>query len=284
MHILVFGGAGQVGTELGEIDTPHKMTRIDVAEADLTEDGAAAAAIAARRPDYVINAAAFTNVDGAESKPDLARRLNADVVGEMAAAAQQAGAGFFHISTDYVFDGATKTLLNEEAATNPLNIYGETKRAGEIAALDAHEDAVVLRTAWVFSAFGANFVKTMLRLGAERESLSIVDDQIGGPTPAAAIAEAAMTVADAHFDGRNAPGLYHFQGAPAVSWAGFAAEIFSLAALDTDVTKIPTADYPTPARRPLHTVLDCAKIENAFGIKQPDWRAALKEIIARLNT
>ncbi len=282
MRILVFGGNGQVGRELGLINTVHEIIRVDLADADLCDKGAAAELIEAVKPGFVINAAAYTNVDSAESDAALAARINAEAVEEMAMAAQSVGAGFFHISTDYVFDGRGSEILTEQAPAAPLNVYGQTKYDGEVAALENHKDAIVLRTSWVYSVYGKNFVKTMLRLSDTRDELSIVHDQVGAPTPAGAIAETAIKIADAYSAGICHPGLYHFQGTPQASWADFAEAIFEEAGKSVKVIKITTSEYPTPATRPLFTVLDCSKLKNAYGIDQPNWRKGIGKIVFQI--
>jgi len=278
MTILVFGAGGQVGREAlargGESVVSARR-----AEADLGETGAAARLIARVRPAAVINAAAFTAVDRAESERALAFRVNAEAAGEIARAAADAGARLIHLSTDYVFDGSAAGPLAEDAPTGPLSAYGQSKLEGEQRVLGACPGAIVLRTSWVFAGHGANFVRTMLRLAAEKKPLRIVADQRGGPTPAGALADACLALAR-----RDGPGgIYHLQGAPAVSWAEFAKAIFAAAALDATVEPIATANYPTPARRPLYTVLDCSKIARDYGIVQPDWRAHLPSIVAELK-
>lgn len=283
MRILVFGKNGQVAQALQRLAPADSLVALDRDDVDLMEPGAARAAIEARRPDAIINAAAYTAVDRAEEEASAAGRLNADAPAEMAAAAKALGAVFVHLSTDYVFDGRTQVRLDENAPANPLNIYGASKRAGEKAVLAAYDQAVIVRTSWVFSETGANFVKTMLRLGAGRDALNIVADQVGGPTPAEDIARAVIAIAGKKHRGAPGAGLYHFQGAPAVSWAGFAEKIFEIAGANVKVSHIKTEDYPTPARRPLHTVLDCARIERDFGAAQPDWRAGLRRVIAELK-
>jgi len=201
----------------------------------------------------------------------------------MAEAAAKLSLPFLHISTDYVFDGMQEGKLSETAPANPLNQYGATKLAGENAVMQAHPDAVILRTSWVFSETGANFVKTMLRLSETRDDLNIVADQTGGPTDAADIAAALLAIAGKKHRGAPGAGLYHFQGSPTVSWAGFAEKIFELAGKPVKVSHINTEDYPTPAQRPLNTALDCARIERDFGVAQPDWRIGLRRVIAALN-
>ncbi|MGF1544523.1 MAG: dTDP-4-dehydrorhamnose reductase [Parvularculaceae bacterium] len=281
MKTLVFGAGGQVGRELSRAARERGVLMIPCLrdQADLATPGAAARIVRDVAPDAVVNAAAHTAVDKAESAPDLARRLNAEAPGEIAVAAADVGAAFVHISTDYVFDGAGDGPLDEDAPTGPLNVYGLTKRDGEAAALAAGGACAVLRTSWVYGVHGGNFVKTMLRLGATRDALAVVADQIGGPTPAGAIAGACLAIAGRLRAEPSASGLYHFQGAPATSWADFARAIFAVSGHSVAVSDIATADYPTPARRPLNTVLDCGKISRAFGIAQPDWRADLARAV-----
>ena len=284
MRILIFGENGQVARALkDEAEGVHEVAALGRAQADLTAAGAAARAIKAQKPDVVLNAAAYTAVDKAETEREAARRLNAHAVQEMAQAAKETGAHFIHLSTDYVFDGAADAPYKEDDAPGPLNIYGETKLEGERAALETNDQCVIVRTSWVFSEYGANFVKTMLRLGAERNALNIVDDQVGGPTAARDIARALLVIAGKKHRGAPGDGLYHFQSAPATSWADFARKIFELSGQDVEVSAIPTKDYPTPAQRPLRTVLDCARIERDFGVAQPDWRASLRQALGALK-
>lgn len=282
MPILLFGASGQVGRET--IDAAkrrgvalHALTR---AQADLSAPGAAADAVMRMKPAAIINAAAWTAVDKAETDIAAARRLNAEAPAELAAAAARAGARLIHLSTDYVFDGRAAGPLDESAPTGPLNVYGLTKLEGEGAVAEAHRGAVIVRTSWVYAAHGSNFVRTMLRLAQSRAELSVVADQLGGPTPAAAIAEACLDIA-LKKDGPG--GVYHFQGAPPASWADFAEAIFAAAGKAVSVKKIPTRDYPTPAARPLRTVLNCAKIFKDYGVRQPDWRSGLAEVVGRLQ-
>ena len=283
MRILVFGANGQVGKELCALQTSHDIVAVTRQDVDLQNRGAAGSFIEDQKPDGVINAAAYTHVDRAEDDVETAFAINAAAVADMAKATAACGAAFVHISTDYVFDGAGDTPLDEDAPVSPLNTYGESKRDGESFAVEMHPHAVILRTSWVYSAHGTNFVKTMLRLGAERDALSIVHDQIGGPTPAGAIAAAALEIMASKFNDNEGSGLYHFQGAPAVSWAEFAETIFETASLSVTVKKIPSSDYPTPATRPLYTVLDCSRILRDFGIQQPDWRSDVAALVRALN-
>lgn len=283
MRVLVFGRTGQVAQALAQAAgqgveiVPKGRT-----EADLEVPATCAAAIAAGPWDAVINAAAYTAVDRAETDEGRAMAVNATAPGVMAAACAQRGIPFLHISTDYVFDGAGDAPWRPGDAPAPLGAYGRSKLAGEVAVRAAGGVHLILRTSWVFSAQGANFVKTMLRLGAERDSLRVVDDQWGGPTPAAAVAQALLGLAGALRDGA-AGGTYHFAGAPPTTWARFARETFALAGLPCRVEAIPTADYPTPARRPLNSRLDCATLRADFGITPPDWRAHLAAVVKELQ-
>jgi dTDP-4-dehydrorhamnose reductase len=288
MRVLVFGETGQVARELAARAAARgiALETLGRAAADLADPAACAAAVARAQADVAINAAAYTAVDRAETEPDLAAAVNAAAPGAMARAAAARGLPFLHVSTDYVFDGAPGRPWREDDPTGPLGVYGATKLAGEAAVAAAGGPHAVLRTAWVFSAHGANFVKTMLRLAETRDALRVVDDQIGGPTPAAAIADALLDMAGAFAAGRGVPGVFHFAGAPATSWAAFAAAIFVASAARGGrapaVEPIPSSDYPTPARRPLNSVLDCAKIRAAYGIAQPDWRAGLETVLGEI--
>ncbi|MFN0024629.1 MAG: dTDP-4-dehydrorhamnose reductase [Parvularculaceae bacterium] len=282
MHILLFGPSGQVGRETIAAAKRRglRVTALSRAEADLSMPGAGAAAVERAKPDAVINAAAWTAVDKAETERAAATRLNAEAPAEIAAAASAAGARFVHLSTDYVFNGAGSAPLDETAPTAPLNTYGSTKLDGEQRVLEANPDAIIIRTSWVYAAHGANFVRTMLRLAESRNEISIVSDQIGGPTPASSIADACLTILQ-HPQGPG--GLYHFQGAPPASWADFATAIFIATGKDVKINRMLTRDYQSPAQRPLFTVLDCAKIHRDYGIVQPDWRGDLADTIRRLQ-
>lgn len=273
--ILVFGRTGQVATELARQADVLALGR---AEADLMQAGAAADAIARHAPRVVINAAAWTAVDAAEADEGSAHRLNADAPAEMARACARAGIPLLHVSTDYVFDGGGSSAWAEGDPVSPLGAYGRTKLAGEEAIRASSARHVILRTAWVFSSHGANFVKTMLRLSETRDHLRVVVDQIGGPTPAADIAATLLRLADT-----QAHGTYHYAGAPETSWAGFAEEIFRQAGRAVQVEHIPSRDYPTPAQRPLNSRLNCAKLATDFGINQPAWRDGLSRVLKELG-
>ena len=281
MRLLVFGRSGQVATELARRLPPGVTARfLGRDEADLTDPAACAAQIGAC--DAVINAAAWTTVDKAETEEAAATVVNGDAPAAMARACAAQGLPFLHISTDYVFDGAGDRPFRPDDPTGPLGAYGRSKLAGETGVRDSGAQALILRTSWVVSAHGTNFVKTMLRLGRERAALNVVADQIGGATPAAAIADALIAAARAMVAG--APGgIHHFAGSPDISWADFAREIMVRAGLSCVIHDIPTSAYPTPARRPPNSRLDCSALEQAYGIGRPDWRAGLDDILRELN-
>jgi dTDP-4-dehydrorhamnose reductase len=284
MKILVFGHSGQVATELRALDgNGIQIIALDRAAADLTDPAACAAAIDAHTPDAVINAAAYTAVDKAESDRATADLINAQAPAAMARACAARDIPFVSISTDYVFSGAGTAPWQPDDPTDPQGVYGATKRDGEVAVEAAGGRFAVLRTSWVVSAHGNNFVKTMLRLGAERDALTIVADQIGGPTGAAEIAQACVAIAQTLVSDPEKSGIYHFSGAPDTSWADFARAIFDQAGITCAVTDIPSTDYPTPAKRPLNSRMDCGTTHTAFGITRPDWRESLNRIIAQLD-
>ncbi len=281
-RLLVFGQSGQVATELARLAPEAIFLGRD--QADLSDPDACAAAIRSAAPVAVINAAAYTAVDRAESDADLALAVNGAAPAAMARAAAALSLPFLHLSTDYVFDGGGDAPWRETDATGPLGVYGATKLAGEQGIADAGGQWAVLRTSWVFSAHGANFVKTMLRLGAEREVLNVVADQHGAPTPARAIAATCLTMIGTMRDDGSKTGIWHFAGAPDTTWAGFARAIMDQAGLACRVQDIATSDYPTPATRPGNSRLDCSAIARDFGIARPDWRAGLADTVTELRT
>nr|WP_298898241.1 dTDP-4-dehydrorhamnose reductase [uncultured Altererythrobacter sp.] len=284
MTILVFGKTGQVARELqalAPVATP--IIALGREEADLGTPGACGAAIEQYAPNAVINAAAYTAVDRAEDEEELATKVNGVAPAEMAKACAIRDIPFVHLSTDYVFDGSGDAAWRPDDETAPISAYGRSKLAGEQGVAAAGGRHVILRTSWVFSAHGQNFVKTMLRLGAERDQLRVVADQIGGPTPAAAIAQACLTIAGELTNDPTKAGIYHFAGAPDASWADFARAIFAEAGLVCEVADIGTVDYPTPARRPANSRLDCSATESTFGIARPDWRAGLAAVLKEIK-
>jgi dTDP-4-dehydrorhamnose reductase len=280
MSVLVFGQTGQVARALGAHPGTHCLSR---AQADLSDPRACAAVIRAQAPVAVINAAAWTNVDGAEEHEAQATVINAEAPGAMAAACAALDIPFVTLSTDYVFDGTGTRPRAPGDPTGPLNAYGRSKLAGERAVARAGGRWAVLRTSWVVSGQGANFIAAMLRLGRSRDALSVVADQLGGPTPADALAVACLRLAKTLETEPDIAGIYHLSGAPDTSWADFARAIFEVAGIACTVTDIATAEYPTAAVRPLNSRLDCARLETILGIKRPDWRASLPAMIAALE-
>lgn len=276
MSLLVFGKTGQVARALIRA---APVTALDRAAADLTAPDTCARQILDHRPQAVINAAAYTAVDRAEDEEALAHLVNAEAPGAMARACAELGVPFLHVSTDYVFDGAGQGAWAPDAPVAPQNAYGRTKLAGEEAVRAAGGQHAILRTAWVFSADGANFVRTMLRLSETRDALTVVADQRGGPTPARGIAAALLTMAAAMQADTALSGTWHYAGQPTTTWADFAREIFRQAGRPVHVSDIATADYPTPARRPLNSELDCTTLTRDFGIVPPDWRTDLAGVI-----
>lgn len=279
MKILVFGRTGQVATELQRL---AEVTALGREMADLAQPEDCAAAIRQHAPDLVINAAAYTAVDRAETEEELASVINGAAPGAMARACADLGIPFCHVSTDYVFDGGGVAPRRPTDPVAPCNAYGRSKLLGEEAVCAAGGQSAILRTSWVFSAHGSNFVKTMLRLSETRDTLNVVEDQIGGPTPAADIATALLTMGRVMVAG-HAGGLYHFSGAPDASWADFAREIFAQAGRATGVAGIPTSGFPTPAVRPQNSRLDCRTLEAEFGIGRPDWRVGLSRVLKELE-
>ncbi|AHD02242.1 dTDP-4-dehydrorhamnose reductase [Leisingera methylohalidivorans] len=280
MRILVFGKTGQLARELAACDG---ITCLGRDQAELSAPEACAAAIRTHAPQAVINAAAYTAVDKAEEEDALASVVNGAAPGAMAQACADLGIPFVTVSTDYVFDGSGTAPWQPSDAPGPLNAYGRSKLAGEQAVRAAGGAHAILRTSWVVSAHGGNFVKTMLRLGRARERLTIVSDQTGAPTPARDIAAACLKMARQLQADPGKSGIYHLAGAPQTSWAGFAREIFARAGIACAVKDIPTSAYPTPAARPLNSRLDCTSLETVFGIPQPDWRAGLNDILKELG-
>jgi dTDP-4-dehydrorhamnose reductase len=292
LHILQFGRTGQVGMELlarGPL-RGHRITALGRDTLDLGRPEMIAPTLERTADiDIVINGAAYTAVDKAESEPALAMRVNGESVAALAEVCAKRHLPLIHLSTDYVFDGTKAAPYSESDAPNPINVYGRSKLAGEEAIREAHASHIILRSSWVYSAFGVNFVKTMLRLGAEREALKIVDDQHGAPTAAGDIALACLRIAEiiAERKAATAWGIYNFSGAGDTTWRRFAEAIFASAGpwarIRAKVEPITTAQYPTPAARPLNSRLDCAKIASAFGIEARPWREGLAQVLAELK-
>ncbi|PMO99168.1 dTDP-4-dehydrorhamnose reductase [Vibrio breoganii] len=286
MRVLVIGCNGQVGHCLVQQLTGRvELLAVDRAELDITNQSEVAALVSEFKPSFIINAAAHTAVDKAEEEEALSYAVNRDGPMFLAESAARVGATLMHISTDYVFPGNKDGIYSEDDATGPLGVYGKSKLAGELAVAEKTDKFIILRTAWVFGEHGHNFVKTMLRLGKDRDALNIVGDQYGGPTYAGDIAGALISMMNQLSIDRDSSlyGIYHFSGAPHVSWCEFAESIFQEAEksglLDAPkLTSITTEMYPTPAARPANSKMDCTKIESAFNIKPSDWHLALKNI------
>lgn len=285
--ILITGGNGQVGFELqrqfavlGTLLAPTRQ------ELDLTDAKAVDAYLAQHQPSLILNAAAYTAVDKAESEPEQARRLNAELPAQLAAYAAQQGITLVHYSSDYVYPGNGEAPWQEDSPTGPLSVYGQTKLEGDNAVVQSGASHLVFRTSWVYAARGNNFMKTMLRLGSEREALNIVNDQVGAPTPARLIAQITALAFTPHAS-RLTPhipsGVYHLAPQGETSWHGFACEIFSqargagkaLAVTPDTTTGIPTSAYPTPAQRPLNSRMALGKLEKALGVTLPSWQSQL---------
>jgi dTDP-4-dehydrorhamnose reductase len=288
LKIVVFGATGQVGFEVCRADWPPgtAIRPLDRATVDIADRGTVVTALAAERPDLAINLAAYTAVDQAEREPARAFAVNSAGAANVAAACAIIGVPLIHLSTDYVFDGTKRAPYREDDPVNPLGVYGRSKEEGEGAVREALSRHIILRTSWVYGVRGANFVKTMLRLAAERPTLSVVADQTGCPTAARDIAAALVALAGALQREEEAWGTYHFADAGPITWHGFAEAIIERAApflaRRPRVQPISTADYPTPARRPANSVLDCGKIEHVFGITPPSWRDGLQAVIGEI--
>lgn len=292
MRIAVTGKTGQVVTSLIERGAAagHEVIALGRPELDLADPASVLRVIADAAPDVIVSAAAYTAVDKAESESELAHAVNGAGAGTVALAAKALGVPLIHISTDYVFDGKGDRPYRESDPTGPTGVYGASKLAGEEAVLTAYpEGSAVLRVAWVYSPFGGNFVKTMLRLAGDRDEISVVADQVGNPTSALDIADgvvkvATNLVADADPALR---GIFHMTAGGEATWADFAEGIFAASAArggpSAGVKRITTAQYPTPATRPANSRLDCGKIATAHGVVLPDWRGSLETVVARLQ-
>lgn len=291
MRLIVTGREGQVVRSLLEKAPGTQFNVVPLGRPELDLGGevdAIISAIAAARPDVIVSAAAYTQVDKAERERELAFAINERGAGAIARAAHRLSVPLIHLSTDYVFDGSKSSPYVEEDPTKPTGVYGASKLAGERAVLDNHDNCVVLRTAWVYSAFGTNFVKTMLRLAAERDEIRVVADQFGNPTCALDIAQGILSIAS-NLLGASDPalrGIFHMAGAGEASWAEFAKAIFAASAEvqgPTAIIKpIGTSEYPTAASRPANSRLDSAKLERAHGVRLPDWHQSMKKIVERL--
>jgi len=285
MRILVFGKTGQVGYGLSkDLAGLGSVRCVGRDEADLSDLAAIENVIQEEHPDVIVNAAAYTNVDHAESDSELARLVNARAPGVMAEMAQANNAWMVHYSTDYVFDGENDIPYTEDAAKNPKNVYGHTKSEGEDAIREATDRHLIIRTSWVYSNEGRNFLNTVLRLARQQGELRIVNDQIGTPTYTRVLSRATADMIRKLFenpDDAELAGIFNLTCAGATTWYGFACEIIRLAGIrDVNIEPIPTLDFPTPAARPLYSVLDNSRLERIYGLRLPTWQAALNECMA----
>lgn len=283
MKILITGANGQLGTELHEIlerEFPGQTLYTDVQELDLTNAKAVDSYVANNEITHIVNCAAYTAVDRAEEEKMLCAAVNTDAVKNLAMAADANGAKIIHISTDYVFDGTNHRPYRESDKVNPISQYGTTKRKGETLLLALAPQAIIIRTAWLYSSHGKNFVKTMLRLADSQPEIKVVCDQIGTPTFARDLARAVVKVLQSH---QWVPGIYHFTDEGAASWYDFAKAIFRIAGKDVKVNPIPTEDYPTPASRPSYSILDRTRIKATYGIEIPHWEEALADCLRQLG-
>lgn len=281
--ILITGSKGQLGSELEVLSKTHTQFEwvfTDREELDLCDLVHLEESLSAINPQIIINCAAYTAVDKAESEFELSDVLNHQSVAVLAQWSNANECKLIHLSTDYVFDGTASMALTETALPNPINVYGVTKLAGENACLQENRSSIIIRTSWVYSSFGANFVKTMSRLMQERDSLNVVNDQIGSPTYAADLAQAIMTIIT-HNDWQS--GIYHFSNEGEISWYEFAMAIKEIGGFSCEVYGVPSSAYPTQAKRPQYSLLDKTKIKNTFGVIVPDYKESLKKCMDLLK-
>jgi len=294
MKILLTGCNGQVGWELqralaplGEVLAVDRRGSDELC-GDLTQQDGLVQTVRTVRPDVIVNAAAYTAVDRAESEPDLARLVNAEAPAVLAREAKASGAWLVHYSTDYVFDGSGDRRWQESDRTGPINVYGETKLAGEDAIRESGCNHLIFRTSWVYAPRGANFIRTMLRLAAERDALKVINDQMGAPTGAELIADVtAHAVRTVHSGDNELSGLYHLAAAGETSWHGYASFVIEYARragwstrlADEAIEAVPTEAFPTAAKRPHYSRLDCSRLENTFGLQMPDWQRGVERAV-----
>lgn len=277
--ILVTGATGQLGSELAALSVNYSQFEwifADRTQVSLDDLSILSSQLQALRPDVILNCGAYTAVDKAETEQELADRVNHLAVGVIADYSQRNQVKLIHISTDYVFDGTSNIALTEEATTKPINVYGATKRAGEKACLDANPNAIIIRTSWVYSKYGNNFVRTMQRLLQERDTIGVVNDQIGSPTYAADLALAMIAIVAAP---RWVPGIYNYSNEGEISWYEFVLAIKEIGGYSCEVSGIPSTAYPTPAKRPAFSLLDKSKIKKIYGIDVPDYKVSLRKMM-----
>jgi dTDP-4-dehydrorhamnose reductase len=279
MIVLVTGGSGQLGQALQFVAADYPEIEFHFAssaEADITDKKKLIAVFERLKPDFCVNAAAYTAVDKAENEPEKAALINVTGAKNLAEICKAFNATLIHISTDFVFDGSKQSPYSETDATNPQGVYGQTKLLGERAIENTGGKYYIVRTSWLYSQFGANFMKTMLRLASERDSLNIVNDQIGTPTHAVDLAHA---IAKIILSTKHEYGLYHYSNEGVASWYDFAKKIFEINNVKIDVNPIPTSQFPTPAKRPAYSVLDKSKIKRVFGVSVRDWQTSLEKTV-----
>ncbi len=282
--VFVTGAGGQLGSEIRAVSGryPYNFVFFSHGELDIGDAGDVRAKIKAKAEDIIINAAAYTAVDRAEEETQAADRVNHLGPKNLAELARDSGCLLIHISTDYVFNGELARPYREDDQVDPLSVYGVTKLKGEQAILEAGARALIVRTSWVFSSFGSNFVKTMLKLGQERDKLSIIFEQSGSPTYARDLAVAVLDMAENIPEGLELPQIYHYSNEGVISWYDFTKAILELAGVNCEVAPIEVKDYPLPARRPINSVLNKGKIKKDFGITIPYWRDSLRDCLAIL--
>lgn len=281
--ILVTGSSGQLGSELRDIwpsNESVEMIFLDREGLDLAQPELVQSTLEGYQPDIIIHSAAFTAVDLAETEVDLANKVNHLSTLEIAKYAESNGCQLIYISTDYVFQGNVDQALDEHYPTDPINVYGETKRKGELAIELLCPDAIIIRTAWVYSTFGKNFVKTMLNLMNSRDEISVVSDQIGSPTYARDLAELIKHIVDS---GNWVPGIYHYSNEGRISWYDFAVKIRDTSGLDCRINPIPSSSFPTPAKRPHFSLLNKEKVRRTFGVEVPQWENSLENMLGKLS-
>ncbi len=282
IRILVTGANGQVGSELRFLSNRLLQCQFaftDRTELDITSSDAVQSYFEQHSFDYLINCAAYTAVDKAESEKELAFKINAEAPSLLADMAAKHGWRYIHISTDFVFDGTASQPITEDAATNPLSVYGASKLQGDVVVQAKNKEALIVRTSWVYSSFGNNFVKTILRLCKERETLNVIYDQVGTPTYARDLAACILQIITS---GKWTPGIYNYSNEGVASWYDFAVAIKNIAGLQTQIVPIETKDYPTPATRPKYSVLNKKKIKQTFAVQIPYWRESLEDCIKLL--
>lgn len=281
IQVLVTGANGQLGNEFRILAKDSNLSFIftDVAELDITNSSAISLFLTQNKIDYIINCAAYTAVDKAETDIELATLINSKAPELLAIESKKRNIKFIHVSTDYVFDGKNYKPYIETDIVSPQSVYGNTKLQGELNALRENSNTIIIRTSWLYSSFGNNFVKTMIRLGNEKDSLGVIFDQVGTPTYAKDLAQTILTIISSDF----IPGIYHYSNEGACSWFDFAKEIHDLTKINCNVNPIETKDYPTPASRPHYSILNKSKIKNTYNIQIPHWKESLKKCIEKLE-